>query len=80
MIDFDLKQISIKGDFNDLVTLPEVYSNESIFPRYYSTVFQVWNISEQLLIPYFILDTSGNINCLGEFNNNFDASEIEAIV
>lgn len=79
-IDFDTNQISIKGDWNESAILPEVFSNESIFPRYNSTVFQIWNIENQLLMPYFILSNDGDVTCLGKLETNFDSFEIEAIV
>lgn len=78
-LDLTNKTFEINDEFNALTT-EELYSDETVFLRFTDTVLQVWNIENQILIPYLIIKNNGSISCLGEFSNELNQTEIEAIV
>jgi hypothetical protein len=79
-IDFNSKTISIAGNFTDSTSLEEIYSDISIFPRYTQTVFNIFDVRDQILKPYGILDDDGNFNIFMELNNEYTYQEIGLIL
>lgn len=79
-IDFNTKTISIAGDFTNNVTLPEIFTSVSLFPRYNETIFNIFDIRDEIMTPFAILDNDGNFKTLLNFDNEFTFGEIALIL
>jgi len=79
-IDFNAKTISVAGTFTDSTSLEKIYSDISIFPRYHQTVFNIFDVREEILKPFGILDTDGNFNIFTSIDNTYTYQEIGLIL
>jgi len=79
-IDFNSKTISLAGDFIDSTPITEIFSDNTLFPRYAETIFNIFDVRDQYLTPFGILDTDGNFTTLLELDTQYSAAEIASIL
>lgn len=79
-IDFNTKTISFAGSFTDSTSVSEIYSEDTLFPRYTETIFNIFDVKDQYLTPFATLDSSGNFTTLLELEQQYSAAEIALIL